>query len=65
MPVKVLCGDGRVCGTCGAHCCGVCGHGVHRQGGHIRGSFHISQGVGYGEGAEVGCNEEDIDGVSS
>ena len=65
IPVKVLCGDGRVCGTCGAHCCGVCGHGVHRQGGHIRVSFHISQGVGYGEGAEVGCNEEDIDGVSS
>ena len=75
IPAKVLRGDGRVCGTCGvrcrggsAHgvrCCGVCGHGVHCRGGNIRGSFHIRQVAGHGEDAEVGCNEEDIDGLSS
>lgn len=57
-------------GTCGVCCLSggahvVQCHGVHQWGGCIRGSFHIGQIVGHGEGAEVRCNEEDIDGVNS
>ena len=75
IPAKVLRGDGRVCGTRGVHCRGGgvrgvgCrggrGHGGRRRGSCVRGSFHIGQVAGHGEGAEVGRNEEDIDDVGS
>ena len=40
-------------------------YGVCHWGSHIRGSFHIGQIGRHGEGADIGCNGEDIDGVRS
>ena len=55
IPAKVLCGDGRVCGTCGVRCGG--GAVVFDVMMIMVMVFHIGQVAGHGEGTEVGSNE--------